>query len=109
MIVTWGSRVGRVAAWAFAGMLAVCAVLRAGGLDAWYPAAQLVAFTPYLIVVALAGVLVLGLWRRWPELAVAVVSVAVLAACVAPRALADADPLAGAAGPSLRVASVNLL
>jgi len=109
MIALWGRRLGRIAAWAFAGVLAVFAVLRAGGLDAWYPAAQLIAFTPYLVVIALAGVLVLGLLRKWPELAVTVVSAAVLAMCVAPRALADADPLAGATGPTLRVASANLL
>jgi endonuclease/exonuclease/phosphatase (EEP) superfamily protein YafD len=105
----WVRRLGRIAVWAFAGMLAFWAVLRLGGLDPWYPAVQLIAFTPYLVLIALVGVPILAVLRRWPELAVTVVSAAILAACVAPRALADADQLAGATGPTLRVASANLL
>jgi endonuclease/exonuclease/phosphatase (EEP) superfamily protein YafD len=109
MIATWGRRAGWAALWVVAGSPVLWAMLRLGGWDAWYPAAQLIAFTPYAAAGSLVGVLVTVLLRRWPETAVVAAGAAVLVACVLPRALADNDPLANAKGPSLRVATANLL
>ncbi|NUT21036.1 MAG: endonuclease/exonuclease/phosphatase family protein [Hamadaea sp.] len=102
-------KAGIAAGWIFAGAVAVWAVLRLFGLDAWYPAVQVIAFTPYAVLVAALGVSLFGWRRRWAELAVTAVSAVVLAACVIPRAVTDGDALAGATGPELRVASANLL
>jgi len=99
----------RIPAIAFAGGVSIWALLRLFGLDAWYPAVQLMAFTPYAAVIAAVGVPILGVWRKWPELAVTAVSAAILASCVLPRAMTDGDALAGATGPVLRVASANLM
>ncbi|MCP2327788.1 hypothetical protein HDA40_006295 [Hamadaea flava] len=80
-------KAGIVAGWAFAVGVAVWAVVRLVGLDGWYPAVQVVAFTPYAVLVAALGVPVLAWWKKWPEAAVAAVSAVVLAACVLPRAV----------------------
>jgi endonuclease/exonuclease/phosphatase family metal-dependent hydrolase len=94
-----------IAAWVFAAVAAVWALLRITGLDAWFPAVQVLAFTPYAMVTAAVGVPVLLVrWR--PQAIVAGVSAAALAFCVLPRGIADGEPLP--AGPSLRVASANL-
>ncbi|MEV0271891.1 endonuclease/exonuclease/phosphatase family protein [Hamadaea sp. NPDC050747] len=102
-------KAGIVAGWAFAVGVAAWAAIRLFGLDGWYPAVQVIAFTPYAVLVAALGVPALAWRKKWPEAAVAAVSALVLAACVLPRAMTDRDPLAGATGPELRVASANLL
>jgi endonuclease/exonuclease/phosphatase (EEP) superfamily protein YafD len=80
-------------------------VVRGLGLERGYPLVPLIAFTPY---VAAAGPVILladVLARRWGASVVALVSVAVLAAGVVPRAVGDA---AAAGGPRLRVLTANL-
>jgi endonuclease/exonuclease/phosphatase family metal-dependent hydrolase len=95
-----------VAAWVFAAVVAVWALLRITGWTSWYPAVQVLAFTPYAMVCAAVGVpILLVRWR--PQAIVAGASAAALAFCVLPRGIADGEPLP--AGPSLRVASANLL
>jgi endonuclease/exonuclease/phosphatase family metal-dependent hydrolase len=94
-----------VAAWAFAVGVAVWALLRITGWDGWFPAVQVLAFTPYALVSAAVGVLLLLKWYRGPAV-IAGVSAVVLAICVLPRGFADRDPQP--AGPRLRVASANL-
>jgi endonuclease/exonuclease/phosphatase (EEP) superfamily protein YafD len=99
----------RLPAVVFAVVVAAWAAIRLFGLDAWYPAVQAIAFTPYAALVAALGVPLLTWRKKWPELAVTAVSAAVLATCVIPRIVPDGDALAGATGPALRVASANLL
>jgi endonuclease/exonuclease/phosphatase (EEP) superfamily protein YafD len=88
---------------------AIWALIRIAGWDARYPAAQLVAFTPYVALLALIPLAAAILMRQWAAVAVAAVTVVALAACVLPRWLTDSDPLAGAKGPQLRVLSANVL
>ena len=93
-------------AWLFAVVSAVWAALRWTGWDAWFPAVQVLAFTPYALVCAAVGVPIVMKWHRGPAV-IAGLSAALLALCVLPRGYADREPLP--AGPQLRVASANLL
>lgn len=84
-------------------------VVRLGGWDHWYPAAQLIAFTPYVAAASLVPLVIVALLRRWAATAVAALTALALAVCVLPRGLADGDALAGARGPELRVLTANVL
>ncbi|NUT33688.1 MAG: endonuclease/exonuclease/phosphatase family protein [Hamadaea sp.] len=106
MIAKWGRRLLVAVQWLFAAGVTGWAIARLAGLDRWFPAAQLISFTPYVTVVALLGTALLGAARRWRALAVAGTATLVLVACVAPRVLPDTG--SGGDGPVLRVASVNV-
>lgn len=95
--------------WVLGGPGAVWAVVRLGGWDLWYPAAQLIAFTPYVAASSLLPLAILLAMRRWPAAVVAGLTSAALIACVLPRAVPDGDALAGATGPRLRVMTANVL
>ncbi len=95
--------------WALALPAAVWALVRLAGWDSWDPAAQLMAFTPYVAAGSLLPLAILLLWRRWAAAALAGVTALALAAVVLPRYLADGDALAGAGGQALRVMSANVL
>ncbi|GAA0539208.1 endonuclease/exonuclease/phosphatase family protein [Paractinoplanes ferrugineus] len=71
------------------------------------PLVQLLAFTPYVVVWALVPLLIALVARKWLVAAVAAVVVAVLAACVLPRALPDADR-GPAGGVRLTVMTINV-
>jgi endonuclease/exonuclease/phosphatase (EEP) superfamily protein YafD len=88
---------------------AIWALVRIFGWDDRYPVAQLIAFTPYAVLLALIPLAATIALRQWAAVAVAAVTVVALAACVVPRWLTDSDPLAGAKGPRLRVLTVNVL
>jgi endonuclease/exonuclease/phosphatase family metal-dependent hydrolase len=96
-----------VVAWTFAVAVAFWAVLRLTGWDVWYPAVQVLAFTPYAMTGAAMGVPVILAMGQRKQAIVLGVSAAVLAFCVLPRGIAGGEPLP--AGPTLRVASANLL
>jgi endonuclease/exonuclease/phosphatase family metal-dependent hydrolase len=83
------------------------AVLRLGGWEHG-PMVQLIAFTPYAVVLALIPALVAMLARRWLAAAVAVVAVAILAVSVLPRVLPDHDR-GPTAGVELHVMTGNML
>ncbi len=94
-------------AWAAVAGLAIWALVRLFGLDAWYPAIQLIAFTPYVAGVAvLVPEVALALRRPRAAVAAGVVAV-VLVAFLVPRAAADGARLP--TGPRLTVMSANLL
>lgn len=87
----------------------VWAGLRAFGLDGFFPGVQLFAFTPYVALAAVVGAPLLWLRRRHPQAVALALVAASLAGAVVPRVVPDADRLAGATGPTLRVATANLL
>ena len=85
----------------------IWAVARAFGWERGWPWVQLMAFTPYAVAgSAVVAVLALVI-RRWMPGVVAVVATVALVAVVAPRALSDGGR--SAAGPALRVLTVNLM
>ncbi|GAA2904580.1 endonuclease [Actinoplanes cyaneus] len=79
-------------------------------LSGWEPGRliQLMAFTPYVAIGSLIPALLALICRRWAAGVVAALVVAVLAACVVPRALPDLDRGPGK-GVALRVMTANLL
>jgi endonuclease/exonuclease/phosphatase (EEP) superfamily protein YafD len=91
----------------FVAPFALWAVLRVLGLERGWPLVPLVAFTPYTLVLSLLPLCAALALRAWPVAAVAAVTTAALAACVLPRAFGR--PVRAAGGPTLRVASSNLL
>ena len=68
---------------------------------------QVLAFTPYAMTVAAVGVPVILAMGQRKQAIVLALSTAALVTCVLPRGIADGEPLP--AGPTLRVASANLL
>lgn len=84
-------------------------VARLIGWDSVFPLTQLMAFTPYVAAASLLPLLLaLGL-RRWPAAGLAALVAVLFAGVVLPGWLPDGDPLAGAAGPTLRVLTANTL
>lgn len=72
---------------------------RLTGMDTHTPLAQLIAYTPYAAASALATTLITAAARRWRLTVAAVVVVAVYAAVLIPRTLAD-DPAPASAAPA---------
>jgi endonuclease/exonuclease/phosphatase (EEP) superfamily protein YafD len=70
------------------------------------PFVQLMAFTPYVVALSIVPLALVIALRRWAVTIVAAVATVLLAAVVAPRAIAD-DAERG--GPELRVLTVNVL
>jgi endonuclease/exonuclease/phosphatase (EEP) superfamily protein YafD len=66
------------------------------------------AFTPYVAALSLLPLALTVLLRRWDAAVVAALTVAILAACVLPRWIAQSDALAGAKGAELRILTANL-
>ena len=82
--------------------------MRLFGLEHGFPLVQLVAFTPYVTVAAGAVVVIAVLLRRRAAALVAALAALTLLAVVAPRALGGPTEPKGAAGPTLRVLTVNM-
>ena len=101
-------RIAGALPWTLVAPGAIWAVVRLGGWDQWYPAAQLIAFTPYVLAGSLLALAATALLRRWPATVVAALTVAALAACVLPRALPDSEA-PPATGVPLRVMTANVL
>jgi endonuclease/exonuclease/phosphatase (EEP) superfamily protein YafD len=92
--------------WAMAIAWSAFTLLRLAGVDFAWPLVAAIAYTPY---VALSSLLPLGFaagMRAWRPLAVVAACAVILASLVVPRALPAAAP--PAAGPELRVMTVNL-
>ncbi len=77
------------------------------GLDWFSPAAQLVAFTPYLVLAGLLAAVAAAGFRRWRIAVVGLLSAVVAVSMVAPRMVSDQAP-ANPAGVELRVMTANL-
>ncbi len=86
-------------------LLALWAVIRAGGLEQGSFVTQLMTVTPYgAVLAALTAVLLIR--RNRPAALVAALACAVMAACVLPRVTAEEQPAAN--GAPLRVFTANL-
>ncbi|SEG85837.1 Uncharacterized conserved protein YafD, endonuclease/exonuclease/phosphatase (EEP) superfamily [Nonomuraea solani] len=86
---------------------AAWAVVRLSGFEPDWPWVPVVAYTPYAVGGALAGLLLACALRKWAAGTVALVSVLAMTPVVLPRALTDGNP--EAKGPALRVLAANLL
>jgi endonuclease/exonuclease/phosphatase (EEP) superfamily protein YafD len=92
--------------WVAAGPCLLFALLRIAAVDRVVPLAQLMAFTPYMVLVsAVVTALTFALGLTWPGVAAAVATVA-LAAAVLPRVVRRPPAVDGR---PLRVLSANLL
>ena len=80
--------------------------MRVLGAERGYPFVQLMAYTPYVAPLALAGGAVAALLRSWAPAALAAATVIVLAVVLVPRATGDAAE-ARAGGPQLRLLTAN--
>jgi len=89
------------------GMLLAFTVIRAFGLEREWPLVPLLAFTPHLTLLALAGACVLAWSRMWPEAVVTFACAAILIVMLAPRAIPNRAP-ADAPGVRLRVLAANV-
>ncbi|WP_169815359.1 endonuclease/exonuclease/phosphatase family protein [Nocardia yamanashiensis] len=98
-----------IAAWLAVVPGTVWAMIRIAGLDSWYPMVQLIAFTPYVTVLALLPLALTLVLRQRIAAVAGLAAVIALAACVLPRWFADSDPINGAKGADLRVLSANVL
>ncbi len=101
-----GRRWAAIAVWMVTGAVTSLTAVRLLGVDRGVLLVQAVAFTPYLVLCALAA-LAVALWRRlwWPAGIVGLTAV-VLLALVVPRAIGRPSHTTG---PGLTVMSVNLL
>jgi endonuclease/exonuclease/phosphatase (EEP) superfamily protein YafD len=82
--------------------------MRLFGLERGFPLVPLVAFTPFVAVAAAVVVAVAFVLRRRSPALLAAAAALVLAVLVAPRALGGPSEPEGAAGPELRVLTINL-
>jgi len=96
----------RVIAWLLVAPWAIWAVVRVLGVERGTPLVQLMAYTPYVVPVALVAGAVAALLRHWAAVAVAGVTAIVLAVLLVPRATGDSAE-ARAGGPQLRVLTAN--
>ncbi len=94
--------------WALAALLLLWAFARTLGLERGYPFVQLMAYTPYFLVLSLVVLLLILLLRQWWQALATGVAVLVLAVAVVPRAFGGPDdPPPG--GQSIRLLSFNTL
>lgn len=93
--------------WFLAGFFAFWALLRITGLEGGlFPVVQLVAYTPYLLLLSIPALVAVALLRRWPAAGVLSVAVVALTVMVLPRELGGPEELPG--GKPVRVLGANL-
>lgn len=93
--------------WFLAGFFAFWALLRIAGLEGgFFPVVQLVAYTPYLLLLSGLALVVVSLLRRWPAAGVLLAAVIALTAVVLPRELGGPEEMPG--GKPVRVLGANL-
>jgi endonuclease/exonuclease/phosphatase (EEP) superfamily protein YafD len=98
----------RLVAWLLVAVCAAWVAVRLLGLERGFPLVPLVAFTPLAAAGAVVVVAVAALLRQRAAALVAAVLALALVAVVAPRAIGGPSEPEGAAGPQLRVLSVNM-
>jgi endonuclease/exonuclease/phosphatase (EEP) superfamily protein YafD len=91
--------------WTLAGICALWVVVRFFGLERGSPAVPLIAFTPEVVILAVAVTITALALREWPAAALALAATVALVLMVAPRMRGQADP--NAPGVTLRVLAIN--
>lgn len=104
---TGDSRWKILLAWVLVVPFAVWALVRTFGLESGYPFVQIMAYTPYALVLLLLVLLAVGLLRQWLPLLLGALAAAALLIAVVPRELGGPDEVSG--GTTVRVLSANLL
>src|SRR5262245_38742163 len=94
--------------WVVVGVIVTWTLVRIGGFDDHFGLVLLIGQTPVVVGGAVGAAVSLMLLRMWPQGGIVAVCFVVLTALISPRGLRDDDALAGATGPSLRLASANL-
>lgn len=97
-----------IIAWLVVVPWAVWTVMRVLGVERGYPFVQLIAYTPYVLPLALVGGALAALLRRWAPVGLAAATAIVLAVLLVPRATGH-TAVARAGGPQLRVLTANTL
>ena len=95
-----------VLCWVLAAGFMLWAIGRIGGLDSGFPLVQMMAYTPYVLVLSLFGLLFVVLCRRWLAAGFLLLAVIALALAVLPREIGDPEEVPG--GKSIRVLTINL-
>ncbi len=98
-------RITGAACWIMIAATALFAIVRVFGLERGWYLSMVMAFTPYLMVVALVPLVVALVLRKWRAFTAAVLTVLALATMFIPRAIGHPDP---GTGPELRVMSQNM-
>jgi len=97
-----------VASWVLVVPFAAWVIVRLFGLERGFPLVQVIAYTPYAMVLALLALIAVALLRRWAAVAVAALAVVGLAVAVLPRTIGSPDqPVAG--GQEVNLIAFNLL
>lgn len=99
---TWVS----VFCWLLAGGCMLWVIMRIGGLERGFPLVQLVAYTPYMLLLSLLALLVVVLCRRWLAAGFLLLAVIALALAVLPREIGGPEEVPG--GQPVRVLALNL-
>ncbi|MDQ2700476.1 MAG: endonuclease/exonuclease/phosphatase family protein, partial [Actinomycetota bacterium] len=87
--------------WTLVAPAILWAVVRALGLEDGFPMVQLIAYTPYVLVLALLVCLAVVLLRQWLPFAAGLLAVVALGVAVVPRELGGPDEVAG--GQTVRI------
>jgi endonuclease/exonuclease/phosphatase (EEP) superfamily protein YafD len=96
-----------ILSWVVVAPATIWALFRVAGWDTWYPATQVMAFTPYVAALSVLPLAATVLMRRWDAAVVAGLATAVLAVCVLPRAIPERGR--AVAGTQLRILTANVL
>jgi endonuclease/exonuclease/phosphatase (EEP) superfamily protein YafD len=97
-----------VIVWLIAGVCLAWALMRTFGLERGFPLQALVAWTPWVVPLALGTCVAAALMRSRPALGTAAAATILLLVAVVPRMVGGDHEPAGANGPELRVLSTNL-
>lgn len=92
--------------WLLAAGFTLWAIARIGGLDSGFPLVQMLAYTPYVLVLSLFALLLVVLCRRWLAAGFLLLAVIALALAVLPREIGDPERVPG--GKSIRILTTNL-
>lgn len=93
--------------WFLAGFFAVWALVRMTGVEGGvFPVVQLIAYTPYVLLLSAPALLAVALLRRWPAAAILSLALIAFAWMVLPRGFGGTEELAG--GTPVRVLTANL-
>lgn len=92
--------------WAVVAPVVIWAIARTFGLERGFPTVQLMAYTPYVLLLSLVILLAVVLLRQWLAFAVGILAFIALSIAVVPRELGGPDEVSG--GRPVNVMTFNL-